>query len=293
MSETSKHEPEIDGISGVETTGHEWDGIKELNNPLPRWWLWTFYACIIWAIGYAILYPSIPLINAATPGLLGYSSRANVAADIAEAKVDQADILQQIANSELSDIIGNPELARFARSGGQAAFKVNCSQCHGSGAQGAAGFPNLNDDEWIWGGTPEDIYTTIASGVRYEENPDTRFNQMPAFGDDDLLPIDEIRAVSRYVAYLGDLEGGENSAQGAMIFEENCAACHGSKGVGEPALGGPPLDNAITLFAGDYQAILAQVRSPQQGVMPAWSGKLEDTTIKQLAVYVHSLGGGQ
>ncbi|HHG90212.1 MAG TPA: cytochrome-c oxidase, cbb3-type subunit III, partial [Devosia sp.] len=276
-----------------ETTGHEWDGIRELNNPLPRWWLWTFYACIIWAIGYMIAYPAIPLFTTNTPGLLGYSSRADVAAKIEAAKEGQVAFLDRIAQSEVSDIVADDELARFARAGGQAAFKVNCSQCHGSGAQGFAGFPNLNDDEWIWGGSVEDIYLTIAHGVRYEDDPDTRFNEMPAFGTFGILGREEIQSVASYTAFLGGLEGGRNTEEGALLFEENCAACHGVGGAGEPALGAPPLNNAISLFAGDFESIVSQVDAPQHGEMPGWTQKLGDTVVKQLAVYVHSLGGGE
>ena len=293
MDKKEDEQKEIDEFSGVETTGHEWDGIKELNNPLPRWWLWTFYATIIWAIGYMIAYPAIPLVNSNTPGLLGYSSRADVANEIEAAKAGQVAFLDQISASEVGDIVASDELARFARAGGQAAFKVNCSQCHGSGAQGSVGFPNLNDDEWIWGGSVEDIYLTIAHGVRYEEDFDTRFNEMSAFGADEILSSEEIQTVSSYVAFLGELEGGQNSDEGALIFEDNCAGCHGVGGVGEPALGGPPLNNAISLYAGDLQSIVSQVNAPQHGVMPGWTQKLGDTTVKQLAVYVHALGGGE
>ncbi len=293
MSKEHEAKPEIDEISGVETTGHEWDGIRELNNPMPRWWLWTFYATIVVAVVYAIAYPSIPLINGATPGLLGWSSRGAFAASVEEAKLGQADRLAKIDASDAGEILGDDDLARFARAGGQAAFKVNCSQCHGSGAQGAAGFPNLNDDEWIWGGTIEDIYATIAHGVRYEDDPDTRFNEMPAFGRDELLSSGEIRQVARYAAYLGGLEGGEDSAEGALLFDDGCAACHGAGGEGDIYLGAPPLNNAISLYGGSYEAIVAQVSNPRHGEMPAWDQRLDDTTIKQLAVYVYSLGGGQ
>lgn len=286
---------EIDDISGVETTGHEWDGIKELNNPLPRWWLWTFYACIIWAAGYVIAYPAIPLISGATKGILGYSSRGEFAEKVALAKADQAVYLNQIDAMDVADIVADNELARFARAGGASAFKVNCSQCHGSGAQGAAGFPNLNDDEWIWGGSIEAIYTTITHGVRYDPDDDTRFNEMPAFGRDEILESEEILAVANYVA---SISGGEAEVdligQGQVIFEENCAACHGDVGEGLSELGGPALNNAIWLYGdSSVEGLMTQINTPSHGVMPAWNEKLGDTTVKQLAVYVHSLGGGQ
>ena len=285
---------EIDELSGTETTGHEWDGIKELNTPLPRWWLWTFYACIVWAIGYAIAYPAIPLINGATAGVLGYSSRANFATQVANAQDAQAVYLTRIADADVNAIAADDELARFARAGGKSAFKVYCSQCHGSGAQGAVGFPNLNDDEWIWGGSLDAIYTTIAHGVRYNGDDDTRINEMPAFGADELLTGDDIKAVANYVV---SLSGGEADATlasaGQQLFTDNCAACHGEQGEGMPDLGGPALNNQIWLYKGGIEAVTAQINKPQHGVMPAWSAKLGDATVKQLAVYVHSLGGGQ
>lgn len=286
---------EIDEVSGTETTGHEWDGIKELNTPLPRWWLWTFYATIIWAIGYMIAYPAWPLISGATPGLLGYSSRADLAASVADAQADQAVFTDQIAALDVTEIVANEELARFARAGGESAFKVNCSQCHGSGAEGSEGFPNLNDDEWIWGGTVDAIYLTIMHGVRHEPDFDTRFNDMPAYGQDELLSREEIDAVANYVL---SISGGEADTamleEGSVIFADNCAACHGEMGEGISELGGPAINNSIWLFGdGSFEAITAQLNQPQQGVMPAWNIKLGETTVKQLAVYVHSLGGGE
>ncbi len=286
-------EREIDEISGTETTGHEWDGIKELNTPLPRWWLWIFYACIIWAIGYMIAFPAIPLLKSATPGLLGYTSRGAVAESIAAAKEEQSVFVDKIASMDVSDIIADEELARFARAGGEAAFKVNCVQCHGSGAQGFEGFPNLNDDEWLWGGTAEDIYLTIAHGIRWDDDLDTRFSEMMAFGRDEILTKEEIATVASYTAFLGGFEGGEKTAQGEELFLDNCAGCHADDGSGDIYQGAPALNNAIFQYAGSLEAIKAQIDTPQHGVMPAWSAKLGDATVKQLAVYVHSLGGGQ
>ena len=288
-------EREIDELSGTETTGHEWDGIKELNTPLPRWWLWTFYLTIIWAIGYMIAMPAIPLpwSNTFTPGVLGYSSRGAVANDIAAAKQAQAGFVDKIAATDVADILKDEELSRFAVAGGAAAFKLNCSQCHGSGAQGSLGFPNLNDDEWLWGGTIEDIYTTISHGIRFDSDPDTHLSEMPGFGRDEILTPDEIVSVAKYAAFLGGFEGGEKTTAGEELFLDNCAACHGDNGEGGPDLGAPPLNNAIFQFAGSFDAIKQQVTSPQHGIMPAWSAKLGDATVKELAVYVYSLGGGQ
>ncbi|MCB9992901.1 MAG: cytochrome-c oxidase, cbb3-type subunit III [Hyphomicrobiaceae bacterium] len=291
MSNT--HEREIDELSGTETTGHVWDGIKELNTPLPRWWLWTFYGTIIWAIGYTIAYPAWPIISGSTPGLLGYSSRGTLDQKLADAKAAQAVFVDQIASMSVDDILANDELARFARAGGSSVFKVYCTQCHGSGAQGGNGYPNLNDDEWIWGGTADQIYTTISHGARFAADPDTHINDMPAFGRDQLLTSEEIDTVAKYVASLSGLEGGVASDEGKTLFEDNCVACHGEGGAGEPDLGGPALNNAIWLYNGSLEGIVAQINQPRQGEMPAWSLRLDDATVKELTVYVHSLGGGQ
>jgi cytochrome c oxidase cbb3-type subunit 3 len=285
-------EREVDEATGVETTGHDWDGIKELNNPLPRWWLWTFYATIVFAIGYTIAFPAWPLISAATPGLLGYSSRADHAAEIAAAKAAQGDTLARIAQMPVGDILADQDLARFASAGGKSLFKVYCSQCHGTGATGAVGYPNLNDDEWIWGGTIDEIYTTIAHGARSPSDSDTHYNLMPAFSDG-LLETAQIGEVAKYVASLSGIEGGENTDDGRQLFADNCAGCHGESGQGIVEAGGPSLNDAIWLYDGSLAGIEAQIQKPRHGMMPAWLPRLGDEAVKQLAVYVHGLGGGR
>ena len=285
-------ERDIDDVTGVETTGHEWDGIKELNNPLPRWWLWTFYASIVFAIGYTIAFPAWPLIASATPGLLGYSSRSDHAAEVAAAKAAQGTTLARIAETPVADILADKDLARFATAGGNSLFKVYCSQCHGTGATGAVGYPNLNDDEWIWGGTIDEIYATIAHGARSPSDPDTHYNIMPMFGDG-MLDRPQITAVAKYVASLSGLEGGADSDEGRQVFADNCAGCHGENGEGIVEVGGPSLNDSIWLYKGSLEAIEAQIERPQHGVMPAWLPRLGDESVKQLAVYVHGLGGGQ
>lgn len=287
------HDQDVDHLSGVETTGHEWDGIKELNNPLPRWWLWTFYACIIWAIGYTVMYPAWPLVSSATSGLLGYSSRTELAQTMAAVEDANGAIVSRIAEAPVEDILIDPELARFATSAGASAFRVNCSQCHGTGAAGSPGYPNLNDDAWIWGGTVEEIYLTIAHGVRSPTDPDTRYNMMPNFGADDMLDGESINQIAAYVAGLSGLDGGTNTPEGQQLFADNCAGCHAEGGVGMPETGGPDLTDKIWLYDGSLEAIAAQIDRPRHGMMQAWSEKLDDATIKELAIYVHGLGGGQ
>ncbi len=292
MADKHGAEKHIDEISGVETTGHEWDGIRELNNPMPRWWVWTFYATIVWALGYTIAYPAWPMLSEATRGVLGYSSRANVAQDLQVAKAAQTVYLDRIAAAPLADIVADPELAQFAISGGASAFKVNCAQCHGSGAAGSAGFPNLNDDDWVWGGSIDEIYTTIAHGIRFEGDADTHVSEMPAFGD--MLQPEEIRQVAAYVVSLtGTPHDGSMVESGKQLFADNCASCHGEDAKGNREMGAPNLADAIWLKGEGEEAIANQVRAPKHGVMPAWLPRLGEPTVKQLAVFVHSLGGGE
>lgn len=285
-------EKEIDEIAGVETTGHEWDGIKELNNPLPRWWLWTFYATVVFAIGYTIAFPAWPGIREASQGVLGWSSRANLQQAIAEADAQNLDRLNAIRDTSVSDIVADDDLRQFATAGGSAAYKINCVQCHGSGAAGSPGFPNLNDDDWIWGGAPEEILATIRHGVRHEPDIDTRFSEMPAYAD--VLDREQIADVAWYVRQIsGQQTDAAAAARGAPTYAENCAACHGDSGEGIQELGGVALADAIWLYGNEHDEIVAQIRAPRQGVMPAWQGRLSDVTLKKLAVYVHGLGGGE
>lgn len=283
---------EIDDISGVETTGHEWDGIKELNNPLPRWWLWTFYGTVAWAIVYVILFPAIPLLNGASPGILGYSSRGELAKEVAAADEAKAEFVTKIEATDVTEILGDSDLTRFAVQGGKSAYKVYCSQCHGAGAEGASGYPNLNDDDWLWGGTVDEIYTTIAHGVRYEADDDTRASEMPAFGD--ILETADIRATADFVASLSGIEHDAAHVEtGKAVYEENCAACHGDSGEGIRELGAPKLNDALWLYGDTVDQIATQIANPKHGMMPAWQARLGDATVKQLAIYVHSLGGGE
>ncbi|WP_025030522.1 cytochrome-c oxidase, cbb3-type subunit III [Nitratireductor aquibiodomus] len=288
MSE-NKH---IDEVSGVSTTGHEWDGIRELDNPMPRWWVWTFYATIVWSIGYTIAYPAWPLISDATKGVLGYSSRQELTTTMDAVSAEQADLRAAIAEKPLDEILADETLRRFATAAGDAAFKVNCSQCHGSGAQGSAGYPNLNDDDWLWGGDIEAIHQTIAHGVRFDGDDDTRFGEMPAFGD--ILSRDEIRQVAAHVVSFTATPSDPALAEaGAQVYADNCASCHGDAGEGDVTFGAPNLADAIWLYGSSEAQIAAQVRQPKHGVMPAWQERLGDPTVKQLSVYVHSLGGGE
>jgi cytochrome c oxidase cbb3-type subunit 3 len=285
---------EIDRISGTETTGHEWDGIKELNTPLPRWWLWTFYGTVIWAVLYMIAYPAVPLIRDATGGLLGWSSRSQLTTQMSGAKAAQQHYVERIAKLPLADIRKDEELFRFAVSGGRSAFKVYCSQCHGTGAAGSEGYPNLNDDDWLWGGTLDDIHTTLQHGVRFAADDATRQAAMPAFGADQMLNRAQVSDVAEYVLKLAGREHDSAAAgAGQTVYADNCAACHGDAGQGDRAIGAPRLADGLWLYGGGKEQIMAQVRKPRHGVMPAWEGRLDEATLKQLAIYVHALGGGE
>jgi cytochrome c oxidase cbb3-type subunit 3 len=288
-------EKKIDEISGVETTGHEWDGVTELNNPMPRWWVSLFYGTIVFAIIYTILFPAWPLFETNTKGVLGYTARGDVADKIAAHSEMQSVWKERIAGAELEEVRQDPELLQFALASGEANFAVNCSQCHGSGAAGnPGGYPNLNDDAWIWGGDLENIYLTIKHGVRNEDDPDARYSEMPRYGVDELLSEEEIDAAVQHVLnFTGRATQPELLELGAETWEYNCAACHGEEGKGDPYVGAPNLTDMIWLYGGEQADIRAQIWKPQQGVMPAWGLKLDDTTVKELAVYVHSLGGGQ
>lgn len=284
---------EIDVVTGVETTGHTWDGIKELNKPLPRWWIWTFYASIVWAIGYWIVYPAWPTLNGYTPGLWGYSQRAVVKAEGDAALAAQAKFRAAVQATPLADIRRDPDLLRFATAAGNAAFQTNCAPCHGRGAQGSAGYPNLNDDDWLWGGTIDDINKTILFGIR-SDHKEARLSAMPRYGLDKLLTEADIDNVADYVLALAELKTGQpNVAAGAKIFADQCAACHGADGKGMKEQGSANLTDGIWLYGGARSQIIESIRTGRGGMMPWWTGRLDPVTIKSLTVYVHSLGGGK
>lgn len=290
---------EKDSVTGQYTTGHEWDGIRELNTPLPRWWVWVFLACIVWAIGYCIAYPSIPGVSGAWQGVLGWHSRDQVAKELAQAKAAKAVYLSKIEAASVDDIVKDRDLLNFAMAGGAAIFGDNCAACHGAGGAGAYGYPNLTDDQWLWGGTAEEIRATITYGVR-TANANTHISEMPAFGGGDPMGDSDLADLAEYVLSLSKASTDPAAAgRGEAAFAERCVACHGEDGSGNQAMGAPSLASGLWLFkaraAGGQKAeIVAQIKAPRNNVMPSWSDRgLDETTIKLLTVYVHSLGGGQ
>ncbi len=283
----------VDEFSGTETTGHEWDGIRELDTPLPRWWLWVFYATIVWAFGYWILYPSWPTLSGYMPGILHQSQRADVEQAVLELRSKREEMGKMLGTATLEQIEADPNLFQFAREAGKSVFGDNCATCHGSGAQGFKGYPNLNDDVWLWGGKLEDIKHTIQVGVR-STSPDTRQSQMPAFGRDAMLESKQIDDLVEYVVSLaGRPANTEAVGRARQTFKEQCAVCHGEDGKGKRELGAPNLTDTEWLYGGERSDIRAQIVTGRGGVMPTWGSRLDPMTIDALAVYVHSLGGGE
>lgn len=285
---------DIDALTGTETTGHVWDGIRELNTPLPRWWLWLFYVTIVWSIGYWVVYPAWPLVSSYTTGYFNWHSRQAIVEDLAALKAKRATMTDRIAQTPLEGILADSALLDFARAYGRAAFADNCAPCHGAGGGGVKGYPNLNDDDWLWGGKLEDIVQTIRHGIRAADN-DTRQGSMPAFGRDKMMERGDILVVADYVRSLARLQVPANTdlAKGQKLFAENCASCHGDNGKGNRELGAPDLTDQIWLYGSSKDTIVEGLMNGRGAVMPAWNQRLDDTTIKALTVYVHTLGGGE
>lgn len=282
----------IDAPTGTQTVGHEWDGIEELDTPMPRWWVLTFWACIVWALGYVVLFPAIPMLNGATQGVWNWSSRGQFEQELKAEALRRAPITNALAAIPVEQLAGNEKLYQAAIEGGRAAFKVHCVQCHGSGAAGSKGYPNLNDDDWLWGGDLASIHYTLTNGVRQPDHEATRFSQMPAFAG--MLANGEIDAVTSYVRSLSGLEkASAKSATGATVFAANCASCHGVDGKGLREFGAPNLTDGIWLYGGDKASLTTTVNKARYGVMPRWDNRLDPVTIKMLSAYVHSLGGGE
>ena len=292
------HKRDIDDVSGVETTGHSWDGIKELNNPLPRWWLYIFYGTIVWAIGYMIFMPAIPALPGMgmtnTLGVSGQSDRAEVAEQVEALHTERATAGSRLVTASLSEIENDMSLQQFALAMGESAFGDNCATCHGAGGRGAKGYPMLADDIWLWDGTLDGIETTLRHGIRHVTDPDTRRNNMPAYGRDGMLTPKEIDDLVQYVLNISGREADPAAVtRAAPIFATQCVTCHGADGKGNRQLGAPNLTDHEWLFGGEPRDIQQTIYSARNAHMPAWQGRLDDPTIKALAVYVHSLGGGE
>lgn len=287
------HERETDEVTGVETTGHEWDGIRELDNPLPRWWLWVWWGSILFAVVYWVLMPAWPGVTSHTRGLLNHSDRADVGRQLDALDVQRGAGGAMIRTASLEQIEKDPTLQAYAQQVGQSVFGDNCATCHGIGGTGGKGYPNLRDDVWLWGGSLEDIQHTITVGVR-SGHEQARLSQMPAYGRDEMLPAATISDLTEYVVKLSGRSADDAAAaRAAPVFAEQCAACHGAEGRGQVALGAPDLTDADWLYGSDRESIRGQIFAGNGGVMPAWGGRLSPETIKALAVYIHTNAGGQ
>ncbi len=281
----------VDEPTGTEFVGHEWDGIEELDTPMPRWWVWTFYLTIIFSVGYVIAYPAWPMFERATEGVLGWSSRGQLAEEIDAADQARVSVREALARVPIERLPDDSALMQQAVAGGAAAFRVNCVQCHGSGAAGSQelGYPNLNDDAWLWGGDLRAIEYTLVHGIRQVGDDETRTSLMPPFAG-----VFESAQMDALVSHVLSLSGkGQTNPVGAQIYSDNCAACHGPSGEGDRELGAPRLNDAIWLRGSSREAITRQILNPRMGMMPKWEGRLDPVTIKMLAAYVHSLGGGE
>ncbi len=280
----------------VPTTGHEWDGIREFDNPMPRWWVWVFYATIVWGIWYVIAYPAWPLIERATDGYLGYDMREEVASEIKRFDDANAEVKAKLVAADLNAIGADPALAGYAQGAGAAVFKTNCAQCHGAGAAGvqSLGYPNLLDDDWLWGGTMEDIHLTVTHGIRNTTDADARYSEMPKWGVDGMLDDAQIGDITEYVLKLSGQDHDAAKAEAGMQpYVDNCAACHMEDGTGDRAQGAPDLADAVWLYGGTREAIHESIYYARFGVMPDWSKRLSEDQIRAVAYYVHSLGGGE
>lgn len=286
--------PERDTLSGRYTTGHEWDGIRELTTPVPNWWLITWFASIAVALLYVVFFPSFAGVGWVARGTLDNTARRELAAELASIAAGKAEITRKLSDTPIADIAADQDLAAFAWQGGRAAFAVNCIACHGAGGGGQLGqFPSLIDDDWLWGGSLEAIAQTVTHGIR-NDDPDSRSSEMPAFGE--ILSDAEMSDVADYVVSLSTPDSGaspEAIARGKLVYTTNCEGCHQPGGTGGRDFGAPRLNDAIWLYGSGKQAILRQLHKPRLGVMPTFGARLDPATIKMLAIYVHSLGGGE
>ena len=284
---------EKDSVSGQMTTGHEWDGLKELNTPLPKWWLYTFYATILFSLVWVVLYPALPISGAT--GLLGWTARGALPAQQAAERARIEPMMARLRAATPEQIAADPELRAFALAGGRVAFANNCAGCHGAGGQGApGGFPSLADDDWIYGGSFDAIQHTIRHGVRANESDEQRGVAMPAFQVTGMLNAAQVSDTAEFVLSLtGRSTDPAAVTRGEALYAENCASCHGDRGEGNRDLGAPRLNDRIWLYGGEKADIMRSIANSRAGVMPSWQGRLDPATVNMLTVYVHALGGGE
>jgi len=288
---------ERDPVTGRETTGHEWNGIKELDTPVPRGILLFLIVTHIWAVAWWFFVPTWPLGTTYTKGLLGVDQRTTVERRVVEGQQARQNWMAQIESEPYEVIEADEGLMQIVRSTGHQLFGDNCAACHGRDGRGRANYPDLTDDDWIWGGGPEMIEQTMRVGIN-TEHPESRIGQMPAFGRDGMLDRDQVRSVAAYVYSLTNPdystpENIERIQAGEQVFAETCAACHGETGEGSVEAGAPNLTDNYWIYGGDMETIIASVHGGRQGHMPTWDERLTNAEIRILSLYVHDLGTRQ
>lgn len=288
---------ERDPVTGRETTGHEWNGIKELDTPVPRGVLLFLIVTHIWAIAWWFFAPTWPLGTTYTKGLLGFDQKQIVEEQIVDGQRERAAWTARIENESYDTILADEGLMRIVRSTGRQLFGDNCAACHGNDGRGRANYPDLTDDDWLWGGGPELIEQTMRVGIN-TQHPDSRIAQMPSFGRDEMLEREQVRSVAAYVYSLTNPDYStpetlERITAGQEVFATTCAACHGEDAKGNRDVGAPNLTDAYWVYGGDMQTIIASVHGGRQGHMPTWDERLTGTEIRMLSLYVHDLGTRQ
>jgi cytochrome c oxidase cbb3-type subunit 3 len=287
---------ERDSYTGYLTTGHEWNGITELNTPVPRAVYFFLTIAFLFSVGYWILMPAWPLGATYTKGLLGINQRRTVAASLQAAATDRSVWTKRIETEGFAAIQSDPKLMNIVRETGHTLFGNNCAACHGRDAKGGPGFPDLTTSSWLWGGDPEKILNTIRVGIN-SAHPDSHVSQMPAFGRDQMLPSADVIKVATFVFSLThpDARGIDPKTveAGKKIFAANCVACHGDDAKGNPELGAPNLTDKFWIYGGDLSTIDTTIWGGRQGHMPTWEGRLSELDRKILTLYLLDKGTAQ
>ena len=282
----------LDPVTGRKTTGHEWNGIEELDTPIPRVVLFFLAATFLFSVGYWILMPAWPTLSSYTAGLLGVDQREIVTRQVRDAARERGAWLDRIAAADFAEIVADPALMGHVRDSGRTLFIDNCAVCHGVEGTGGPGYPNLAAGRWLWGGEPETIAETIRVGINSTADG-TRVSQMMAFGRDGIIDADQVRSVAAYVRSLSGqpLSAEERALReaGREVYAVNCASCHGADGGGGREFGAPDLTDDVWLYGGDIQSVQDSIRLGRQGHMPHWAGRLSPAEIKLLALYVGTL----
>ncbi|RVV96713.1 cytochrome-c oxidase, cbb3-type subunit III [Mesobaculum littorinae] len=286
---------ERDPLTGHQTTGHEWNGITELNTRVPRA-VWAFIIVThVWAVIYWVLMPAWPGINDYTRGLLGIDQKDRVERQVVAADAARGVWTDRIAALDLEQIRDESMLMAHVDRTAPALFGDNCAACHGARAEGGPGYPSLTDGAWIWGGADDTILETLRVGVN-SPHPETRFAQMLAFGRDGILSRDEVRILADYVQSLAGLDSGAGPARldaGAALFSDNCTSCHGEDGTGTPELGAPNLTDDAWIYGSSDAALFKTIHDGRQGWMPAWEDRLTLAQRKMLALYITGLADAE